>query len=145
MEPVAGIREIHMQTLDSVLPRVGRALVGALFVTAGIVKAANFVATAGEMTASGMPLASLLLAGAIGMEVIGGAALILGLRPRIAALALALFLIPVTVLFHPFWVGDAATSEANLWHFLKNVAVLGAMLLIVARPATGSVPGRTAA
>jgi putative oxidoreductase len=43
---------------------------------------------------------------------------------------LALFLVPVTLIFHAFWGAAAAEFQNQLNHFLKNVAILGAMLVI---------------
>jgi putative oxidoreductase len=108
----------------------GRALVGLLFVVSGINKVFAFSYVAGWMASMGLPLASLLLAGTIALEVGGGLALITGFQARWASLGLALFLVPVTLIFHAFWGAGAAEFQNQLNHFLKNVAILGAMLVI---------------
>jgi putative oxidoreductase len=82
------------------------------------------------MASMGLPLAGLLLAATIALEVGGGLALITGLQARWASLGLALFLVPVTLIFHGFWSAGAAEVQNQLNHFLKNVAILGAMLVI---------------
>jgi putative oxidoreductase len=66
----------------------------------------------------------------IALEVAGGLALVFGWRVRDAALALALFCIPATLMFHAFWSVDAAAFGNQLNHFLKNVAIFGALLVI---------------
>jgi putative oxidoreductase len=109
---------------------VGRALVGLLFVVSGINKVLAFSYVAGWMASMGLPLAGLLLAATIALEVGGGLALITGLQARWASLGLALFLVPVTLIFHGFWSAGAAEVQNQLNHFLKNVAILGAMLVI---------------
>jgi putative oxidoreductase len=108
----------------------GRALAGLLFVVSGINKIFAFSYVAGWMSSMGLPLAGLLLAGAIALEVGGGLALITGFQARWASLALALFLVPVTLIFHAFWGAGAAEFQNQLNHFLKNVAILGAMLVV---------------
>jgi putative oxidoreductase len=108
----------------------GRALVGLLFVVSGINKILAFSYVAGWMASMGLPLAGLLLAGAIALEVGGGLALITGFQARWASLGLALFLVPVTLIFHAFWGAGAAEFQNQLNHFLKNVAILGAVLVI---------------
>jgi putative oxidoreductase len=108
----------------------GRALVGLLFVVSGINKILAFSYVAGWMASMGLPLAGLLLAGAIALEVGGGLALITGFQARWASLGLALFLVPVTLIFHAFWGAGAAEFQNQLNHFLKNVAILGAALVI---------------
>jgi putative oxidoreductase len=108
----------------------GRALVGLLFVVSGIGKILGFAGVAGWMAGMGLPLASLLLAATIALEIGGGLALATGFQARWASLGLALFLVPVTLIFHAFWSAGAAEFQNQLNHFLKNVAILGAMLVI---------------
>jgi putative oxidoreductase len=108
----------------------GRALVGLLFVVSGIGKILGFAGVAGWMGGMGLPFASLLLAATIALEIGGGLALVMGFQARWASLGLALFLVPVTLIFHAFWSAGAAEFQNQLNHFLKNVAILGAMLVI---------------
>jgi putative oxidoreductase len=110
---------------------VGRALVGVLFLISGINKVLGFSYVAAWMGGSGIPGALPLLALTILLEVGGGLALITGIQARAAAAALALFLVPVTLIFHGFWHADAAEFQNQLNHFMKNVAILGAMLVLL--------------
>jgi putative oxidoreductase len=109
---------------------IGRALAGVLFLVSGINKILGFSYVAGWMNSAGIPAAGLLLVLTILLELGGGLALITGFQARIAALALALFLIPVTLIFHGFWHADAAEFQNQLNHFLKNVAIFGGMLVL---------------
>ncbi|MCC6069995.1 DoxX family protein [Massilia sp. GCM10020059] len=109
---------------------IGRALVGVLFAVSGINKILGFSYVAGWMASSGLPMASLLLALTIVLEVGGGLLLISGIQAGLAAAALALFLVPVTAIFHAFWSADAAGFQGQLTHFLKNVAVFGGLLMV---------------
>jgi putative oxidoreductase len=109
---------------------VGRALVGVLFLASGINKIIGFGYVAGWMNSLGIPAAGLLLAGAILLEIGGGLALVTGIQAKYAALALALFTVPVTLIFHGFWHADAAEFQNQLNHFLKNVAVFGGLLAL---------------
>jgi putative oxidoreductase len=109
---------------------VGRALAGLLFLVSGINKILGFSYVAGWMGSSGLPAAGVLLALTILLEVGAGLALITGFQARFAAAALALFLVPVTLIFHGFWHADAAELQNQLNHFLKNVAILGGMLIV---------------
>lgn len=111
---------------------VGRILLAAIFIKAGWGKIGGWEATAGYMAAKGLPLVPLLLAGTIVLELGGGLMLALGWKARWAALAIFLWLIPVTVIFHPFWGIDAAQVQNQMNHFLKNVAIAGAMLMMFA-------------
>ncbi|MCS0585134.1 DoxX family protein [Massilia pinisoli] len=109
---------------------VARALVGVLFLASGINKILGFGYVAGWMNSLGFPAAGLLLAGAIVLEIVGGLALVTGFQAKTAALALALFTVPVTLIFHGFWHVDAAEFQNQLNHFLKNVAIFGGLLAL---------------
>ena len=115
---------------SSKLYPAGRALVGLLFVVSGINKILGFGGVAGYMASKGMPFASLLLVATIAVELGGGLALMTGFQARWASLVLALFLVPVTLIFHAFWSAAPAEFQNQLNNFLKNVAILGAMLVI---------------
>ena len=110
---------------------IGRALIGVLFAVSGVNKILGFSYVSGWMASSGLPMADVLLAATIVLELGGGLLLITGFQAGLAAAALALFLVPVTALFHAFWSADAAGFQGQLTHFLKNVAVFGGLLMVV--------------
>lgn len=64
-------------------------------------------------------------------ELIGGLFVLLGLREKMGAALLILFLIPATVLFHPFWLLDGSEREIATQMFLKNLSILGGLVLVV--------------
>lgn len=64
-----------------------------------------------------------------GAMVVGGAALALGVKPRLAALGLAAALVPTTYAGHQYWnQDDPAAWRAQLVHFRKNASLLGGLL-----------------
>ena len=79
-----------------------------------------------------MPLVPLLLAGAIAFEILGGLSLLLGLYGRVGAVALIVYLIPTTLIFHNFWAADAAQQQNQMIHFMKNVAIMGGLFMVAA-------------
>lgn len=111
---------------------VGRILIAIIFIKAGWGKIGGWEGTAGYMASKGLPLVPVLLAGTILIELGGGLMLALGWKARWAALVIFLWLIPVTVIFHAFWGIDAAQVQNQMNHFLKNVAIMGAMLMLFA-------------
>ncbi|MFC6522789.1 DoxX family protein [Undibacterium arcticum] len=121
-----------MQNVSKLSYPLGRAFLGALFFISGIYKIIGFAYVAGWMASSGLPLAGLLLAITIVIEIGGGLMLITGWQARWSALVLAL-LIPVTFVFHAFWSADAASFQNQLTQFLKNLAIVGGMLLVLQR------------
>ncbi len=63
-------------------------------------------------------------------KVVGGIALGLGVRPRLAAAGLIATLIPTTVAGHPFWEeSDPAKRKAQQLQFVKNASILGGTML----------------
>lgn len=120
----------------------GRILLSLIFVISGIEKILGWSGTAAYMASTGMPLVPLLLTLAILVEVGGGLALLIGFKARLAALALLAFLIPTTLTFHNFWVYQGAAREAQLVNFLKNLAIMGGLAMVVAHgPGSVSVDG----
>ena len=122
-----------MNTSSVLLFAAGRALLGILFFISGLTKMFGFAGVSGWMASAGLPAPDVLLSVTIAIEVIGGLMLITGWRARWASLALALFLIPVTAIFHGFWSADASNFQEQLTAFLKNTAILGGMLLVFDR------------
>lgn len=117
------------------LALVGRLLLALLFLPAGISKIAGFAGTAGYIASKGLPLPALGVMIAIVVEVGGSLALIAGFRIRIAALALAIFTLVATFVFHNFWGVPADQAMVQQLMFYKNIAVVGGLLLLAAHGA----------
>jgi len=61
------------------------------------------------------------------------ASLVLGVWPDIGTLMLAAFLVPITILFHPFWaISDPAQRRTQEMNFYRNVSLVGAALALFA-------------
>ena len=65
--------------------------------------------------------------------VVGGVALAIDKLPRLAALGLIASMIPTTVAGHAYWKVDGAERKANEIHFLKNVDLVGGLVLVLTR------------
>lgn len=115
------------QTSASIIPAIGRVLMAAIFLFSGIGKALAPEATLGYIAASGLPFASLALVGAIAIEIGGGAMLALGIRTRLVAAGLAAFSVVTALVFH-----NAIGDQNQLIHLLKNLAMAGGLLQVVA-------------
>jgi putative oxidoreductase len=80
----------------------------------------------------GVPWANVLvpIAGILGL--VGGLSVLLGVRARIGALLLVVFLVPVTLMMHRFWAApDVAVARIQQVMFMKNLAILGGALLVM--------------
>ena len=121
-----------MSTSASAILLVGRILFVALFVVSArghIQSHARYVTTArGRLPipyVAGWPTGVWLLLAALSM--------VLGVWPDISALMMAAFLIPTTILFHPFWkFSDATQRRTQESSFYRNVSLLGATLALFA-------------
>lgn len=111
-------------------PLTGRVLIALIFILSGFGKIAGFDGTAGYMASKGLPFVSVLLVLTIIVELGGGLMILLGIKARWAATGLVLFLIPVTLIFHPFWAAEAAKAQVEQIMFLKNLAIMGGLLYI---------------
>ncbi len=85
-------------------------------------------------TADPLPSAALLAQIAAYGELVGGILLLLGILSRVSAFGLLVFTIAASVLGHAFWLqADQAAMFRELGQFLKNMAIIGGLLAIVAR------------
>ncbi len=131
------------RSLQDFAALAGRSLLALIFVISGYGKITGFAGTAAYMASKGLPMADVLLVGAIAAELGGGLAIVAGWKARWAALALFLFIIPTTLVFHNPAGLPAAEAQAQTIHFLKNVSIMGGMLLLAAfGPGAWSVDGR---
>jgi uncharacterized membrane protein YphA (DoxX/SURF4 family) len=72
-----------------------------------------------------------LLAVATLFELGGALLLLLGIREKLGATLLILVLLPTTLLFHQFWFVDGSLKELQQVMFLKNLAILGGLILVL--------------
>ena len=120
-----------MNTAQQVAPLIGRILVAAIFLWSGIGKIGGFAGTAGYMASKGLPMAEVLLVITILVEIGAALMIIVGYKARLGALALLLWMIPVTLIFHAFWAVPADQVQMQMINFFKNLGLMGAMLLII--------------
>ena len=115
-------------TLESSAELVGRVLLASLFLLSGVSKLGAYGATAAYMSSAGVPGA--LLPAVIAVELLGSLAVIVGWKTRAAAALLAGFSLLAAFLFH-----NNFADQIQMIMFLKNVAIAGGFLLLVANGA----------
>ncbi|MBI1692187.1 DoxX family protein [Methylorubrum sp. DB1722] len=118
--------------LTRFVPAIGRLLMGTIFLASGLSKLTAPAATLGYIQSAGIPLPQVALAAAVLVEIGGSLVLIAGYRARLVALALALFSVATALAFH-----TAFADQNQLIHFLKNLAMAGGLLQVVAFGAGG--------
>ena len=114
------------------LAMIGRVLLAVMFVYSGFGKLSGFEGTAGYIASKGLPMPQVLAAIAVAIELLGGIALIVGFKTRLVALAFAVFLIVITPIFHNFWNAPEAQAMNQQLNFMKNLTILGGMLVLAA-------------
>ena len=126
------------------LVMLGRVLLSIIFLLSGLGKIMDWDGNAKLMASQGMPLIPLLLAGAIIIELAGGLSVLLGWKVRWGALLLFLYLIPTTLIFHDFWAFSGPEMQTQLVNFLKNLSIMGGLLLVAAYDGAALVAEREA-
>lgn len=124
--------------LRDLTPLIGRILLAQLFLVAGVRKIMYFGPTAAYFGKLGLPMPEVTTAIVIAIEFIGGTLLLLGKRLPLAACVLAAFTLAATYLGHAFWTAEPAQFGNQLNHFLKNIAIVGGLLLLI--PLAGRRP-----
>ncbi len=125
---VAGATDPSVDTARNVAEFGGRILLSAIFLVSGFGKIGAYAGTAAYMSSQGVPGA--LLPFVIATEVLGGIAIVIGWQTRIAAFLLAGFSLLSALLFHANFA-----DQMQAINFLKNVAIAGGFVLLVANGA----------
>lgn len=124
--------ETMKKTLEQYGPLGARVLLALIFVMSGFSKLGDPTATAGYIASKGLP-AGMFLAVAVGaLEIAGGVSVLLGLWARVGALALAVFLVPATIIFHNPAGLTGMQAQMEMIQVMKNLAIMGGLLAVAA-------------
>jgi len=139
----AGTRQRISHSSPDFVTRIARPLLASMFVAGGLDAARRPASKLPKADAVIEPLEDVVGIDADPVELVrlngivqvgAGVALATGTLPQLAALALAASLVPTTIAGHPFWrEDDPAQRAGQRIHFLKNVAMLGGLLLAARR------------
>ena len=135
-----------MNTYQNVLNLIGRLLIVALFLPAGLGKISGFEGTLGYFASLGIPAPVFALVVTIVIEVIGSIALLVGFHTRLVAIVMAIFTLLAAVTGHAYWAAPADAAFIAQLLFFKNIAVMGGLLVLASAGAGSlSIDGRKAA
>ena len=110
---------------------LGRILFGGFFLLSGVNHFSKRGAMVGYAQSKSVPspVFAVTLTGV--MLVLGGLGLILGVYVKTAITLLMIFLVIVSFTMHKFWqVSDPQWKGIEMINFLKNIALIGALLMI---------------
>jgi putative oxidoreductase len=129
-----------MNKQQALVATFGRLLMAAIFLLSGIGKVAQPEMTQGYIASAGLPFPFLAYLVAVAIELGGGALLVVGFQARIVGIVMAVFTVAAALGFHH----DLA-DQNQMVHFLKNIAITGGLLQVVAFGAGSfSIDGRLA-
>jgi putative oxidoreductase len=115
-------------TWQDFLLLVARVLVGWMFVQSGWRKLMDVPGFVASMPRRDLPA----FMGYVGppVEFVGGLVIMLGFATRYAALVMFLFVLIAAVSSHRYWNFPEAQQGNQQSHFMKNVTIMGGMLLL---------------
>ncbi len=105
------------------LPLIARILIAVPFLMAAFNKITNFAGTAEFAASAGLPAPDVAIVIAILVEIVGGLSVLLGYRIFWGAIALAVFTVVASFVFH----ADFADQAQQLF-FMKNMGIVAALL-----------------
>jgi putative oxidoreductase len=141
-----------MRVVQLIIMIMGRICISALFLLSAINKVIDWQATERGLVsllcdwhayvsnygaiqkffAAILPWVPAILVVATVLELLGGLLILFGIKPRIGAFLLVIFFVPATILLHQFWFLEGIKRELQMVMFVKNIAILGGLLYILA-------------
>ena len=123
--------------MSGYLHALGRALTSIVFIVFGVIQFSDiatyivFPAVVKFVAVTGNVFSPVVIAYLVAtIDLVGGVLLLIGWQVRWAAWILFIFVALTLYFAHPFWTMEGAARAANQAHFLKNLAIMGALLLL---------------
>lgn len=114
-----------------VINLVGRIVLGLYFVYSGYNHFKNGKGMVGYAASKKVPSPAIAVYGSGALLVLGGLGLAFNYERDMALLLLVIFIVPVTIFMHDYWKETEPMARmSQRVNFLKNVALLGAVLAL---------------
>jgi putative oxidoreductase len=111
---------------------IARIFISMIFLFEAYDSIAFFKSTKSTMTDYGITWQQDMLLGiAIFLLILGGVLVLIGYRSGFGATLLLIYWIPVTFITHTWWNDPDLTQREESVEFMKNIAIIGALLLIM--------------
>jgi putative oxidoreductase len=111
---------------------IGRVIFGAFFLIAGIRNFLRFGERKELATNYGWLLPAPVMAAGFAVQLVGGLALVLGVWTVPAAIALIVFLVPATALYHNLFMFQGKERDPHLYLTLVNITLAAGLLMVIA-------------
>ncbi len=113
---------------------LGRIFLSTIFIFEAIDSTLYFGKTQQIMTQHGLTWnQDMLLYGAIFLLYLGGILVLLGYRSTLGAILLLIYWVPVTFIVHDFWNSPKEDLRLDSILFMKNMAIIGGLLMLVGK------------
>lgn len=113
---------------------LGRIFLSAIFIFEAIDSTLYFGKTQQIMTEHGLTWnQDMLLYGAIILLYLGGLMVLFGYRSTLGAIMLLIYWVPVTFIVHDFWNSPHDDLRLQSILFMKNMAIIGGLLMLVGK------------
>lgn len=113
---------------------IGRIFLSAIFIFEAIDSTLFFGKTKDAMTEHGLMWSQdMLLYCAIFLLIMGGLMVLLGYRSTLGAIMLLMYWVPVTFIVHDFWNVPRSELREQSILFMKNIAIIGGLLMLVGK------------
>lgn len=122
---------------------IGRILFGSFFLYSGINHLRHAKSIAPYAESKGVPAGELAVKLTAVPLIAGGASILLGVKPRLGAMAILGFLAGVSPIMHDFWSHEDPNQRmSEMVNFMKNIALAGSALALmgVDEPWEASLP-----
>ena len=116
--------------MTNIIDLLGRIFISVLFFINGIFKINNYDGTIEWMDSYGLP--GIMIIPAIIIEIVAPILIVIGYKTKIAAALLFLFCLSTAFIFH-----NDFSDQMQLTAFLKNIALAGGFMFLIANGAQG--------
>lgn len=114
---------------------VARVVLAVYFIFNGLNHLANFKGMTQYAAFKKVPAPGFMVVLTGLMLIAGGASILFGYQVPWGVAILALFLVPTAFIMHNYWAENDPMAKANqMAHFLKNIALAAAALMLLAVP-----------
>ncbi len=114
---------------------IGRIIFGVYWLMAAFNHFKNLEYMSGYAKAKGTPSPKLAVVGTGVLLLLGGLSMLLGVYPTGGIVLLIVFLLGVSFQMHNYWnVADAQMRQIDMINFQKNLALVGALLMLLLLP-----------
>jgi uncharacterized membrane protein YphA (DoxX/SURF4 family) len=114
---------------------IGRIILGTYWLMAGFNHLKNLDSVSEYAKAKGTPFPKLAVAGTGVILLAGGLSILLGVCTKVGIAILVIFLVAAAFQIHSYWeMDDAQMKQIDMINFMKNMALAGALLMLLLLP-----------